>query len=39
MTKAFMWLPLLLLGMPWKYLYNTYVKVPRRFAYAEARRH
>ena len=32
MTKAFMWLPLLLLGMPWKYIYNTYVKLPKHSA-------
>ena len=32
MTYTFLWLPLLLLGMPWKYIYNTYVKSPKRSA-------
>lgn len=30
MTRAFMWLPLLLFAMPWKYIINTYVKLPKR---------
>jgi hypothetical protein len=36
MTKAFLWLPLLLLGMPWKYIYHTYVRLPGRSANARA---
>jgi hypothetical protein len=30
MTKDFLWLPLALFVMPWKYIYNTYVKFPTR---------
>lgn len=30
MTKAFMWLPLLLVVVPWKYVFDTYVRFPKR---------
>jgi hypothetical protein len=29
MTHAFLWLPLLLIAMPWRYVYDTYLRWPR----------
>ena len=30
MTQVFLWTPLLMLAVPWKYAYRTYVKWPKR---------
>jgi hypothetical protein len=37
MTYVFLWTPLLMIAVPWKYVYRTYVKWPKRQPAATAK--